>query len=466
VAICAEDAQRDQHQLAVDYTEGTRSLLSFKEDWHEFNRQKKRIGKLPRSIDLGIIRINSAQLVEELLPLPARCISQIEVILPELAAERYHAFIAEVHSGSTALTARIGQVEDFVGKLTALEELKERQLQFNKQLLEITHLYEVIEEFNIFVPEMELAAYATLNSDFNSLKEHMEAVETTRDEHVSLFSKQLEEEVDKINKEATNIRNQAQAELVLDQSQKNEDVIKYMSNLKEELMEQQMGSKRISKFQKLFKVMDSSYQELEDCMMDVDLKLNLWTSKREWGELTQDWGAMKFEDVDVSAMEETVQKFYKNVCKAERGLPPNKVVPIQKEKVEAFRGTIPVIASLRNKNLKERHWEKIEEIIQLPVVRDDTFTLNKLMEMQVMNFAEEIAVVSTEATQEGVLEEMLTKVNNKWSDIEFSVLPYKETKDTFILGGVEDVMTALEDSMVTMSTILSSRYGGLIATGS
>eukprot|EP00959_Pyramimonas_sp_CCMP1952_P034414 721180-Pyramimonas_sp.AAC.1 len=89
---------------------------------------------------------------------------------------------------------------------------------------------------------------------------------------------------------------------------------------------------------------------------------------------------------------------------------PFYVVPAQKAKVEAFKGTIPVIASLRNKNLKERHWEKIEEIIAQPVVRDDTFTLNKLMDMQVMNFAEDIAVVSTEATQEGVLEEMLAKM--------------------------------------------------------
>eukprot|EP00959_Pyramimonas_sp_CCMP1952_P303224 6344946-Pyramimonas_sp.AAC.1 len=57
---------------------------------------------------------------------------------------------------------------------------------------------------------MELAAYATLNTDFNTLKESMEAVETTKDEYVSSFSKQLEEEVDLINKEALSIRNKAQ----------------------------------------------------------------------------------------------------------------------------------------------------------------------------------------------------------------------------------------------------------------
>ena len=47
--------------------------------------------------------------------------------------------------------------------------------------------------------------------------------------------------------------------------------------------------------------------------------------------------------------------------------------------------------------------------------------------------------ISTEATQELALEELLAKVHSKWSDVEFVVMPYKEVKDTFILGGIEEV---------------------------
>lgn len=34
---------------------------------------------------------------------------------------------------------------------------------------------------------------------------------------------------------------------------------------------------------------------------------------------------------------------------------------------------------------------------------------------------------------------------------------YKDFKDTYILGSVDDVIVALEDSMVTMSPVTSSR---------
>lgn len=62
-----------------------------------------------------------------------------------------------------------------------------------------------------------------------------------------------------------------------------------------------------------------------------------------------------------------------------------------------------------------------------------------------------------EASQEAALEDLLDRISSKWNSIDLTVVPFKDVKDTFILGSVEDVTAALEDSMVTMSTILASR---------
>ena len=69
-----------------------------------------------------------------------------------------------------------------------------------------------------------------------------------------------------------------------------------------------------------------------------------------------------------------------------------------------------------------------------------------------------ILSVSLEASQEAALEDLLDKVSAKWNTLEFTVLPFKDVKDAFILGSVEEVTAVLEDSLVTMSTILASRY--------
>lgn len=72
--------------------------------------------------------------------------------------------------------------------------------------------------------------------------------------------------------------------------------------------------------------------------------------------------------------------------------------------------------------------------------------------------------LSVEASQEAALEDLLDHINSKWSSIDFTLIPFKDMKDAFILGSLEDVTAALEDSMVTMSTILASRQVHLACT--
>ena len=72
------------------------------------------------------------------------------------------------------------------------------------------------------------------------------------------------------------------------------------------------------------------------------------------------------------------------------------------------------------------------------------FKTQVLLDAKVQTWKEQLTQVSTEATQELALEELLAKVVTKWADVEFAVLGYKELKDVFILGGIEEVQIALE----------------------
>ena len=170
------------------------------------------------------------------------------------------------------------------------------------------------------------------------------------------------------------------------------------------------------------------------------------------------WKVTPFEKLNMRDLDEKVTKFNKLVRKLDKGLPRNSVVPIMRAAVEEFKILVPIVASLRNESMKERHWEKVDACIGEALIRDEKFTLGLLIEVNVMKFEDAITQISTEATQEMALEEMLQKVVSKWATIEFNVLPYKEQKDTYILGGLDEVQTALEDSMLTMATILSSRF--------
>lgn len=78
--------------------------------------------------------------------------------------------------------------------------------------------------------------------------------------------------------------------------------------------------------------------------------------------------------------------------------------------------------------------------------------------LQLANHRDKVCAISAEATQEAALEGMLRKVQDKWMGVELTVKQYKEAKDAYILGSLEEVQAVLEDSLALMATVLSSRF--------
>ncbi|KAA3677119.1 dynein heavy chain, axonemal, partial [Paragonimus westermani] len=174
--------------------------------------------------------------------------------------------------------------------------------------------------------------------------------------------------------------------------------------------------------------------------------------------MTANFLELKTEDVAA-----TTQKFIKSVTMLEKGLPPNNVVPLLKEKVDGMRGKLPAIMDLRNPNLKPRHWQQLEELIGFHVEEMETpLTLGLLTELNAFQHCEAILEVSSQASSEASLEALLKKVEDAWKSTEFTVLPYKDSKDVFIVGGTDEIQQLYDDSIINIATIASSRHVGPI----
>ena len=61
-----------------------------------------------------------------------------------------------------------------------------------------------------------------------------------------------------------------------------------------------------------------------------------------------------------------------------------------------------------------------------------------------------------------LLEGILKKVEESWRSVDFTVIPHKDSKDVFILGGTDEIQQLLDDSNINISTIASSRHVGPI----
>lgn len=71
--------------------------------------------------------------------------------------------------------------------------------------------------------------------------------------------------------------------------------------------------------------------------------------------------------------------------------------------------------------------------------------------------------ISSQATGEAQLENMLKNIEGVWKEQELFIVNYQDQKDVFVLAGTEELQTILDDSNVNINTIAASKFVAPIA---
>ena len=158
---------------------------------------------------------------------------------------------------------------------------------------------------------------------------------------------------------------------------------------------------------------------------------------------TKEWNTIKFEALEPEQLNQIVNKYGKNVYQVEKGLPPNSLVPNLKHRVEDMRSKMPMITDLRNPSLKKRHWDVINEVLEIIPNEEVDLTLGQLIEIDAFQHAERVQEISGQASSEASLEAILKKVEDSWKSLDFIVLPHKVRwiVAVFFYGGYEAHLT-------------------------
>ena len=122
-----------------------------------------------------------------------------------------------------------------------------------------------------------------------------------------------------------------------------------------------------------------------------------------------------------------------------------------------FKLGMPVISSLCNPALKHRHWLEINKLIGTTIQDNRQFTLGKLMALELFHYQDKISEISLQASNEATLEQMLTKVKEFWKMTDLQLLAHT-SRDVAIITGIDDILTSLDESMVTLANIKGSMF--------
>ncbi|KAL4640265.1 dynein heavy chain 6, axonemal [Arapaima gigas] len=444
------EALREQEHGSLDF---------FGKSLEKYHQEHKEALTIQQKMELGLLLVDTTQLKGKLVPSPLRCLEAIHDMLPLLAKKKMDAIIAEAQDAQFQLELVPTATIEYVKSLTFLDEIQERIEPLDAEMDTVCQMYSLMEQYEVPTPPEDIAVYATLKPSITSVHNAIDKAVGERDANVDKFCQHLQRDIADLNSEVSRMKQQAQEWQILDINAERPKVKKLLHDIQSAIDELQTQAFQYKLYQKNFKVEVTKYEALEELSAEVKLKQLLWDSLEEWDLLQAAWMKAKFEELDPEQLNGEVVKYSKFVSQLEKGLPPNSVVPSLKEQVENTRDKLPIITNLRNPSLKARHWDMLEQIVGASL-SVETLTLASLEEHNMFQFIDEIQEVSGQASGEASLETVLKKVEESWKTTEFVVLPHRDSKDVFILGGTDDIQALLDDSMVNVATVASSRYVG------
>ena len=88
---------------------------------------------------------------------------------------------------------------------------------------------------------------------------------------------------------------------------------------------------------------------------------------------------------------------------------------------------LPVIHILCNPGLRQRHWDKINDIAGENISPDSGTSLRKMLRHKLEPFLEQFEVISAAASKEHSLEKAMQKMEDDWDEIIFNTTMYRDT---------------------------------------
>ncbi|KAL4237693.1 Dynein heavy chain 14 [Mactra antiquata] len=447
-------------------------------------RQMKRMTVLRR---VAMIHVHSKNYRESCLPFPENIVNKVSKALPIIAIKRNEDLLTIIKGASKKLDHYPKSVEEFVEHLSFLGKMSSELPALEREFEIVNKLFTIAKDYNVQITDEQLALYQTLGPDFITLKNIILYCDAKKDENIRKFSHDLDTLIYQIRNKLMDLKNQVRDPDLLHIDTNAMGALETIKFLQEEVQSLSVRARSYGSYQERFgsslshskkgligeeymymsmgKRDEHSAQEIQADLSEVERDLTLrrllWQSQEEWTKLVDEWTATSFDALPVETLQKNVNRYSQTVFMLEKGLPHNEVVPRLKEKVMDFKQGMPVITSLRNQFLRPRHWQQIERLIGKSIGKDKSFTLGSLLEMNIFKHKEKIQDISTTASNEATLENMLQKIVDLWKNTDFRYIAHPG-RDTFIIAGADDIMTQLEDSQVTIGTIRGSRYVGPI----
>jgi dynein heavy chain len=444
------------------YEQAQHTVDDFKADMKQLKSWKDDINNnIVKHKAVGTILVESNRLREG-LDKRTGAIEQLQEMLLSAAKEECISTLQEFQSTMKALGERPRNLKDFAEFCRYLEQMRDESKSLMLKARAVTEMYDLLEEYfpNIKIPTADEVKRDDLEEAKKAYGEVLEQAQAAVDDKKPKWMDTLDKSISTLSEDLLSILASLHSGDYMDPEMDPKLVLEKLDAVREELDTISEKAETYAEWQRVFKIGDGeqSLTTLKDTNTQYEMKREIWQRLDLWNESVVRWKGDDFAKLQVEELRKEVETYHKDIYKLSKRLNTDPVVRHFLESIDEVRAYVPVIVDLGNTAMQVRHWKRVFERVEQPFFPGTAITLEQLLKYGVENHAPFINEVSGVASGEWALEEMLNKIKTSWEGTEFITMGHRDATDIFILGTVEDIVLLLEDSQVSLQTILASRF--------
>ncbi|XP_044254832.1 dynein axonemal heavy chain 1-like isoform X2 [Tribolium madens] len=236
-----------------------------------------------------------------------------------------------------------------------------------------------------------------------------------------------------------------------------------MRRLWKALKEAQEQGQLLNQRQKLFNIPVVPFDNLLKLIKEFEPYKTLWITASDWLRAYEMWMDNPLVNIDSEAIERLVTDMYKTIVKSVRVFAEieavQQVALEVKRQIEEFKPLIPLLLSLRNPGMRQRHWDKFKEETDINLIWTPATTFKDCLDLGVAEYTERLVGIADEASKEYTVEQTLQKMMNEWENCTMELTPYKDT-GTYIMKIPEETQQMLDDHLVLTQQVSFSPFKG------
>jgi dynein heavy chain len=407
---------------------------------------------------IGIFGVDSKTLRNFLIERKSVVLEDMKSVLHTAARDSCADVLLQFQQRIKSLRHKPANLKDFASFVETKNVIAEDVKTLLQASTTVDEMYKLLSSFDVKIPSQEQVKLDDLHTIHGQFSEAIDTAESDVSAKIAQMAQALNQEIAKLDQELMEIMTDLASAECTNPKAESTAVLEMLDDVRSQIERIQEKADQYTHYQKLFNMTPHEYTNLTSTRELFDEKFELWESLRLWEEMTSGpvgWRSQVFTNLRPEDMEKEAQANLKIAVRIFKKREDDVALRFKDDTMK-WKSWMPTLVALGNPALRTRHWEQVFAKLGRPYEKD--MTLDQLIQWDVFRLKELVEEVSGVASGEYALELQLEKIEKAWKNFNFVLNPYRESKDVFILGGLEEVMMQLEDNQSGLQTMLASRF--------